>query len=92
MSSSNTIFCKLETGKRLTIDEIEWLRRGVKQYKKSHTYWRNHPAAFECVQCHRLEYKYYSDGTPCNEYKYIKYCPSCGAKILPYDEYMNNVW
>lgn len=92
MSSSNVIFCKLEMGKRLTFEEIEWLKRGVKQYKKTHTYWINHPAAMQCMNCNHLEYKYHPDGTPCNDYKYMRFCPSCGAKILTYDEYMDNVW
>lgn len=51
MNSSNVIFAKLDKGKRLTVDEIEWLRRGVKQYKKTHTYWIDYPAAVECIQC-----------------------------------------
>lgn len=90
VNSNNVIFTKLEKGKRLSFDEIEWLRRGVKQYKKTHTYWVDHPCAFECVQCKHLEYKYYPDGTHCNEYKYMRFCPSCGAKIVTYSEYRNN--
>lgn len=93
MNSSNVIFAKLDKGKRLTFDEIEWLRRGVKQYKNKHTYWIDHPAAVECMQCNWLEYRYQLDGTtPNNDYKYFKFCPTCGSKIVTRDEYMNNVW
>ena len=90
MSSNNVIFAKLNKGHRLTFDEIEWLRRGVKRYREKHTYWIDHPYALECMQCKHLEYKFYPDGTHCNEYKYIRYCPSCGAKFVTRQEYLNN--
>lgn len=70
----NVICGKLNRGKRLTTEEIDFIKKRFEQYERNHAIWKEYPCLWECSLCGKWIHM------P-DKIQFYKYCPRCGAKM-----------